>query len=119
MNWYLEVLQKYAQFNGRARRMEYWMFMLFNAIIIVAFAGLSAFLDEGAEIPIIVFIGYCLGITIPSLAVSCRRLHDTGRSGWWLLLTIVPFGGIVLLVFYLLPGESEDNAYGPNPKIAM
>jgi uncharacterized membrane protein YhaH (DUF805 family) len=119
MNWYLEVLQKYAQFTGRARRMEYWMFTLFNAIIISAFAILVAYLDKAGTIPMILLIVYCVAVLIPVIAVAVRRLHDTGRSGWWLLLGIVPFGGIVLLVFYLLPGEVGDNAYGPNPKLVV
>ena len=119
MNWYLEVLQKYAQFSGRARRMEYWMFALFNIIIVLALALVSVFLEKAAEIAVILLVGYFLAIFIPGLAVAVRRLHDTGRNGLWLLLAFVPFGGIVLLVFYLLPGESGENAYGPNPKIAV
>lgn len=119
MNWYLEVLQKYAQFTGRARRMEYWMFTLFNAIIIAAFAFLVVFLDKAGTIPMLLLIVYCVAVIVPAIAVAFRRLHDTGRSGWWLLLSIVPFGGIVLLVFNLLPGEAGENAYGPNPKLVV
>ncbi|HET9131136.1 MAG TPA: DUF805 domain-containing protein [Terriglobia bacterium] len=118
MNWYFEVLQKYAQFAGRARRKEYWMFTLFNALIIFAFVFLIALLDKAGTIPMLLLGVYCLAIIIPAIAVAFRRLHDTGRSGWWLLLAIVPFGGIVLFVFNVLPGESGDNAYGPDPKTA-
>jgi len=118
MNWYVEALQKYAQFSGRSRRMEYWMFTLFNVLIIIGLAFLMAMMDKAGTIPLLLLGMYCVGIIIPALSVAIRRLHDTGRSGWWILLGVVPFGGIVLLIFYLMPGESGDNAYGPDPKLA-
>ena len=109
MNWYLEVLKKYAIFSGRARRKEYWMFMLFNFII--AFA-----LSIVEERSILVSL-YSLAVLLPGMAVAVRRLHDTGRSGWWLLIGIVPIiGALVLLVFMVQDSQSDDNQYGPNPK---
>ena len=120
MNWYLKVLKQYADFNGRARRMEYWMFVLFNVmfsiilLIIDNVIGL-AFEDIGYG-PL--YLIYCLAIVIPSLAVAVRRLHDSGRSGWWILISLIPFiGGLWLLVLLLLDSDPGDNEYGPNPKV--
>jgi uncharacterized membrane protein YhaH (DUF805 family) len=113
MNWYFEVLKKYAVFNGRARRQEFWMFFLFNFIIGLVLAILEAI------VPVIRFIGiiYGLGVLIPYLAVGVRRLHDTGRTGWWLLIGLIPIvGEIVLLIFFVLDSQPGDNKYGPNPK---
>ncbi|WP_028927203.1 DUF805 domain-containing protein [Pseudonocardia acaciae] len=118
MQWYVKVLRQYADFNGRARRTELWMFALFNVIamlvlgIIDAVAGLK--IDPGFGV-----LGsiYSLAVLVPGLAVSVRRLHDTGRSGWWILLGLVPIvGGIVLLVWYCTPGKPENNRWGANPK---
>ncbi|MBT2443263.1 DUF805 domain-containing protein [Streptomyces sp. ISL-36] len=113
MNWYLDVLKKYAVFSGRARRKEYWMYTLFNTIAVVVLAVIDFALST---YPLLVGI-YVLAVLVPSLAVAVRRLHDTGRSGWWYLISFVPLvGGIILLVFTVLEGESHDNAYGSNPK---
>ena len=119
MNWYLKVLRQYADFNGRARRMEYWMFVLFNmmfaiiALVVDNIIGI-AFKEIGYG-PL--YLIYCLAIVIPSIAVAVRRLHDSGRSGWWILITFIPFiGGIWLLVLLLLDSDPGDNEYGPNPK---
>ena len=115
MNWYLAVLKKYAVFDGRARRQEYWMFVLFN--IIIAF-GLG-FIEGLVGGPGVVGLLYSLAVFIPGLAVSVRRLHDTNRSGWWLLIGLVPLvGAIVLLVFMVQDSQPGDNPYGPNPKTA-
>ena len=121
MNWYVEVLKKYAVFTGRARRKEYWMFTLFNCIIACAIGVVMGIFGAMSETMSGIAFGllllYCLAILIPSLAVAVRRLHDTGRSGWWILISFVPFiGTIVLLVFYVLDGQPGDNEYGPNPK---
>ncbi len=113
MNWYLAVLKKYAQFSGRARRTEYWMFVLFNLIASVVLAILDGILGTAGVIGVL----YSLAVLVPALAVAVRRLHDTGRSGWWLLIGLFPIlGWIVLLVFAVQDGNSSDNAYGPNPK---
>ncbi|MFF4874141.1 DUF805 domain-containing protein [Streptomyces sp. NPDC003444] len=114
MNWYLDVLKKYAVFSGRARRKEFWMFQLFNIIAVIILSILDSIL--GIQILSLV---YTLAVFLPSLGVSVRRLHDTGRSGWWILIALVPLvGGIILLVFNCLEGEQQQNAYGPNPKLA-
>ena len=121
MNWYLEVLKKYAVFSGRARRKEYWFFALFNAIIVFALTviDISAGLyDAFAEIGLLSGL-YSLAVLLPSIAVSVRRLHDIGRTGWWLLIVFIPLVGIiVLLVFAVLDSMPGDNRYGPNPKAA-
>ncbi|WP_406342744.1 DUF805 domain-containing protein [Streptomyces sp. NBC_01578] len=113
MHWYLDVLKKYAVFSGRARRQEYWMYVLFNAIAAIIALVLDAALGT---LPIITAI-YYVAVLLPSLGVFVRRLHDTGRSGWWVLFGAVPLvGGITLLVFACLEGERTQNAYGPDPK---
>lgn len=115
MNWYLEVLQKkYAEFNGRARRKEFWMFVLINICISIAVGIVAAIIHLRA-----LHVLYSLAVLVPCLAVSVRRLHDTNRSGWWLLLALIPLiGAIVLIVFYAQDSDPGENQFGPNPKIA-
>lgn len=126
MEWYLKVVRdNYANFNGRARRMEYWMFELVNFLIIIGLvivgSILSAVTRSGGIVYLFIAL-YCLyglAMLIPSLAVSVRRMHDTGRSGWWLLINLVPFiGGIWFLVLTILEGDPGNNAYGASPKAA-
>ncbi len=119
MNWFLAALRKYATFSGRAQRAEYWYFVLFYLIIIFVLAFIDAltgtFNDEsGAGLLSGLF---SLALFIPSIAVGVRRLHDTGRSGWWLLLGLVPLIGlIVLIIFMIQDSQPGANAHGPNPK---
>lgn len=113
MNWYLAVLKNYAGFSGRARRTEYWMFFLINFIIVVVLDVI------GVAIKLSTILGgvYSLLVLIPALAVGVRRLHDTGRSGWWLLISLIPVvGTIILIVFLATDGQPGDNQYGSNPK---
>lgn len=113
MEWYLKVLKNYVGFEGRARRTEYWMFVLFNFLI----SFVLSLLEYIAQMPPFLSILYSLFILLPSLAVFVRRLHDTGRSGWYILLGLIPIvGGIILLVFALQDSEQSENQYGPNPK---
>ena len=119
VNWYLTVLKKYADFSGRARRMEYWMFSLISLLIMLGLVIVDAMLgfEVGEDEIGILSAIYVLAVLIPSLAVSVRRLHDTDRSGWWVLIGIVPLiGDIVLLIFFVLDGTPGDNRFGPNPK---
>ena len=110
MHWYFEVLKKYSVFDGRAHRTEYWMFVLVNVII-------SFVLEMVLGDPGVLAVLYSLAVLVPSIAVSVRRLHDIGRSGWWLLVGVIPVvGGIVLLVFAVQDSQLGDNQYGPNPK---
>ncbi|WP_318212777.1 DUF805 domain-containing protein [Streptomyces sp. SJL17-1] len=114
MNWYLEVIKKYAVFSGRARRQEFWMFELFNIIIAIVLAVVGFALDFS-----LISTLYSLAVLLPSLGVTVRRLHDTGRSGWWILISLVPLVGIiVLIVFAATAGDQHENAHGPNPKLA-
>ena len=117
MSWYLKVWKNYANFTGRARRTEYWMFTLINAIIYIIVGGLGAIMDS--TFLIMLYGVYGLAIIVPSLAVLVRRLHDTGRSGWWFFISFVPFvGAIILLVFTCLDSQMENNEYGSNPKLS-
>ncbi len=112
MEWYLKAFRQYVDFAGRARRKEYWMFGLINVIVFMVVALLDYALTGG-----LLFWLYYLAVLLPSLAVGVRRLHDTGRSGWWLLISLIPLVGvIVLIVFMVTEGERQPNAYGPDPK---
>lgn len=114
MNWYIEVLKKYAVFTGRARRKEFWMFVLFNLIIAVVLGIIENAL--GIVGPSLV---YSLAVLVPGIAVSIRRLHDTGRSGWFILLGLIPIvGALILIFFYVQDSTPGSNEYGPNPKEA-
>jgi len=113
MEWYLAVLKNYAGFAGRARRQEYWMFLLFNMIIALALGFIEGIFGS----PGILGAIYSLAVLVPSIAVSMRRLHDTGRSGLWLLIGFVPvLGAIVLLIFFIQDSMQGSNQYGPSPK---
>lgn len=116
MNWYIKVLKSYSDFSGRARRKEYWMFFLFNLIISFCLGFVLGFLGAvtgvGSKLADAITSIYFLLIFIPGLAVAVRRMHDIGKSGWWV---IVPF---VNLVFLCLDSEPHENKYGPNPKAA-
>lgn len=136
--YYKKCWQDYATFSGRARRTEYWSFVLFNFLImlslefivgILGFILIFLFSDNPVGLFLVlpaiwVVAGiYALAAFIPGLAVTSRRLHDSGRSFWWFLLAIIPIvnfiGAIVLLVFTLLDSEPMTNQYGPNPKTGM
>ena len=116
MNYFLDVLKnKYAQFDGRATRSEYWYFVLFQLIIFILVAVIDEFLANiTGGIPVLTIIAF-LVFLIPSIAVAVRRLHDIGRSGWWYLLSIVPIVSLVLIAFFVMDSK-PDNEYGPNPK---
>lgn len=119
MNWYLEVFKKYAVFGGRARRKEYWYFTLFNFLAFFILTFIDGVIGSfNSEVGIGLLGGiYSLAILIPALAVSVRRLHDTDRSGWWLLIELIPvIGAIVLFIFMVQDSQESENQYGPNPK---
>jgi uncharacterized membrane protein YhaH (DUF805 family) len=122
MNWYLEALRKYAVFDGRARRMEYWMFVLFNCLIVVVLSVVDTVVgifSLGNSIGALTGL-YWLVVLVPSIAVTVRRLHDTDRSGWWALLALLPLlGTIVLFVFCVLDGTPGPNRFGENPKAVV
>jgi uncharacterized membrane protein YhaH (DUF805 family) len=125
MSLMFEPLKKYAQFSGRARRSEYWLFTLFIILVEIVYLVLVSVAGGGTSgnmnglgMALTGLYGlFILGVIIPSLAVGFRRLHDTDRSAWWLLIALLPFiGGLVLLVFNVLPGTTGPNKYGPDPK---
>lgn len=115
MEYFLHVLRNYAVFNGRARRKEYWMFVLFNILFSIA-AGIADYSLFGSGSGAISGL-YSLAVLIPSLAVGVRRLHDVGKSGWFTLIIFIPLvGAIWLLVLYCTEGTDGSNEYGLNPK---
>jgi uncharacterized membrane protein YhaH (DUF805 family) len=120
MNYFLDALGKYAVFTGRSRRSEYWFFILFSCLIAIALGAAGFFVAKltGGPSTLAVYLVdfFWLLLFIPSLAVSVRRLHDIGMTGWWVLLNFVPVGGLVLLVLFCQDSQSGDNKYGPNPK---
>ena len=115
MVWYIKALKSYTKFDGRARRREFWIFAMINFAIYILLA-----VGEGMINLTYLFSSiFVLVVLLPSIAVSVRRLHDTGKSGWWLLLAGLPvLGAIVLIVFFVEEGHDEPNKYGPNPKAA-
>jgi len=113
MNWYLEVLKKYAVFSGRARRKEFWMFALFYVI----FAIVAGILDKVLTGKSILGTIYTLAMIVPSLAVTVRRLHDIGKSGLFILINLIPcIGWIWAIVLACTDSQPGENQYGPNPK---
>lgn len=117
MNWYLAPLKNYATFTGRARRTEFWTFALVNFVIYGVLFGLGNATDSS----LFSIVGYVFGLAmlVPGIAVTVRRLHDTGRSGAWYFIAFIPIiGGIWLLILTLLEGDQGANAYGPNPRQA-
>ncbi|QPB83175.1 DUF805 domain-containing protein [Pseudoalteromonas rubra] len=116
---YLSVFKNYFEFKGRARRKEYWVFILSSILVSVVLGLVDITLglySEEAGLGLLSGL-YALAIIIPSIALSVRRLHDTGRSGWWVLLSLIPLiGPIVLIVFYVMDSKPGENEYGPNPK---
>jgi uncharacterized membrane protein YhaH (DUF805 family) len=108
------VLSKYADFNGRASRPEYWWFVLAQFVVVLILDILAAATGSAAFQVILLLV--TLALLLPSLAVGCRRLHDTDKSGWWQLLGLIPLiGTIVLIVFFATAGTPGDNRFGPPP----
>lgn len=115
IEWYLKVVRdNYANFSGRARRSEYWYFLLFNLIILIALFGLSALIGS---VGMILYVIYALATFVPGLAVVVRRLHDINKSGWYYFVGLIPIvGGIWLIVLLATEGDNGPNQYGPDPK---
>lgn len=119
MNWYLKVLKQYADFSGRARRKEYWMFVLFNIIFAIVAMILDMVLGTASVGYGLISGLYFLAIIIPNIAVAVRRLHDVGKSGWMVLISLIPIiGSIWLLVLMVTDSNPGENQYGQNPKEA-
>ena len=113
MKWFLDVIQnKYAQFDGRARREEFWMFVLIYILIYFALLFIGYMLHA-------TFIAgiFSLAVLIPNIAVAARRLHDINRSGWWQLVGLIPIiGWIIVIIWYATDSDAGSNQYGENPK---
>ncbi|MGB3633758.1 MAG: DUF805 domain-containing protein [Rubrobacteraceae bacterium] len=122
MSWFIEALKKYAVFSGRSRRKEYWYFVIFFLLIGTVLSFVDSVISTDAEF--LADIGllngiFLLALLLPSIAVTVRRLHDIGRTGWWYLISFIPIiGTIVLLVFTVQDSMSESNRYGSNPKLS-
>lgn len=127
MKWYIKVLKDYSNFRTRARRSEYWFFVLFNLIFAIAAMLVDNLLGTTYKFPSEfgeaglpygwVYTLYALVLFIPGLAVAVRRLHDVGKSGWFLLIGLIPLIGFIwLLVLFLTEGKPGENKWGPNPK---
>lgn len=119
MEWYLKCWRQYADFSGRARRKEYWMFVLFNAIFVFIATILDNILGLTiGELPYgVIYLLYLLAVLVPGLAVSVRRMHDIGKSGWMILIAFIPIiGSIWLLVLCCFDSQVGENRYGVNPK---
>jgi len=120
--YYVKVLKNYVNFKGRARRKEYWGFVLFNLIIAIALSFIGGLIggllgDGSGTLGLVLYYLYCLGVILPGLSVLVRRLHDTGRSGWlWLLVLIPLVGAIIVLIWLCSDGQPGENQYGPDPK---
>jgi uncharacterized membrane protein YhaH (DUF805 family) len=122
MKWFLIVVRdNYANFEGRAQRKEYWMFQLFSLIfgfLAMIIDTITGTLDPASDFGFFSLI-IILALLIPNIAVGIRRLHDTGRSGWWWLLGLIPLLGIIVIVWFCFDSDSEENKYGENPKEAI
>lgn len=119
MSYFIEAFTKYATFSGRARRSEYWYFVLFNLLIALGLFIVGAVITAaagGSRMGMFPYDAYALASFIPSLAVGVRRLHDIGKSGWFLLLGFVPIANIVLIIWLAQDGQPGTNEYGSNPK---
>lgn len=119
MNYYFDVFKKYAVFSGRATRKQFWMFELWNVIVYFVLGMVTGIIAHltGSHLFIIINWLYALAVVIPSLAVSVRRLHDTNRTGWWLLIDLVPIVGAIMLIVFCIEDSRPDNKYGPNQKM--
>jgi uncharacterized membrane protein YhaH (DUF805 family) len=116
MKWFVEAYRKYAVFKGRARRKEYWGFVLLNIIVLVLLINMDHMVNSPVtDAAIKLFI---VASILPGLAVSVRRMHDINKSGWFLLITFIPFGNIFILFSLASEGSKGKNEYGPDPKKA-
>jgi len=113
MEYFIDAFKKYADFSGRATRKQYWMFILFYIIIYIALTVIDVVLQT-----FILGLIFSLALFIPSISIAARRLHDTGRTGWWQLIYLVPLIGLIVMIVFLVQDSHDENQYGPNPKQA-
>ena len=116
VQWFVQPLIKYADFSGRSRRREYWWFAAFNMAVSIVLGVVEAMVGK-SQYSLLAGV-YCLAVLVPSIAVTVRRLHDTGRNGWWFLISLIPIvGSLVMLVYMVTDSGPGRNQYGPNPKV--
>ena len=113
MEYFLGAFSKYADFSGRARRKEYWMYYLFYMIFYISLS-----IIDGVIGTIFLSAIFSLVMLVPSISIATRRLHDTGRSGWWQLIALIPLIGLIILIVFLVQDSQDENPYGVAPKIA-
>ncbi len=119
MDWYIKALKNYVNFTGRARRKEFWLFFLFNILIMLSFSFIATTIKETDKFMQGLFVFYGLGIIIPSISAIVRRLHDIGKSGWWIFIILIPIiGKIWLIVLLATDSQLSENKWGKNPKEA-
>lgn len=111
MEYFVRALQNYVNFEGRDTQRQYWMFVLFYAIFYLASMIIDAVLTGG-----LLAMLFSLALFLPNLAAGVRRLHDTGKSGWLLLIGLIPIVGLILIYFLAVPGEAGPNKFGPDPR---
>ena len=119
MSWFVEAVKKYAMFGGRSRRKEYWYFTLFYVLITLVLAVIDNVIGTWSSSSSVGLLSgiFILALLLPGIAVTVRRLHDIGRTGWWYLISFIPIiGTLVLLVFTVQDGTAGSNNYGSNPK---
>ncbi|VAW75333.1 Integral membrane protein [hydrothermal vent metagenome] len=114
MEYFLDAFKRYADFSGRATRQQYWMFILFYFIGYIVLAVIDGVLGT-----FVLAILYSLVLLVPSISIAARRLHDTGRTGWWQLISLIPLIGIIVMIVFLVQDSQEDNEYGPKPAPAV
>ena len=114
MEYFTDAYKKYADFSGRATRTQYWMFILFYMIVYIVLVTVDSFV---LGMPALSGI-FSLASLIPSLSIAARRLHDMGKSGWWLLISLVPLIGVIVILVFLVMDSQGDNQYGPSNKAA-
>lgn len=121
MEWFIKAFKQYATFSGRAQRSEYWFYTLFYCVFYLAvnMADFAIVVASNGQVILYLAVIYSLIMLLPTWAVSVRRLHDTNRSGWWILIGLIPLvGAIVLLVFFVQDSQPNANQYGANPKLS-
>lgn len=111
MEYFIDAFKRYADFTGRATRTEYWMFILFYVIIYVVLAVIDTYLGT-----LVLALIFSIVLFVPSISIAARRLHDTGRTGWWQLIVLIPLIGVIVLIVFLALDSHGENEYGPNLK---
>ena len=111
MDYFIDAFKRYADFTGRATRTEYWMFILFYVIIYLVLAAVDAFFQT-----FILALIFTIVLFVPSISIATRRLHDTGRSGWWQLVALIPLVGLIVLIVLLVLDSDDVNEYGPSTR---